>query len=95
MEINEQTKKELDVQQKLEFDKWNKEMNDVAIKVVDLLRDKQLTVHEFNQVLKLVQSAVGNNIGQLNVNYIINSAEKAEVKKEKEPEEKKEEKLNK
>ena len=73
MEISEQTKKELEAEKQKKFLEWNKKINDLAEQVVDGLKDEQLTLKEFNEVLRISQEKVGNELAKMNLNYVYNS----------------------
>lgn len=76
MEITKETQLELEAKQKQEYNDWNSKMNVIAKEVVELLRGHQLSVHDFNEVMKVLQQAVGNKLGSLNINFVLNNEDK-------------------
>lgn len=73
MEISEQTKNELAAAEKEKFLKWNKRINDLAEDIIDAMKEEQLDLKDFNEVIRIAQQRLGNELSKLNLNYIYNS----------------------
>ncbi len=73
MEISKETVDEIQEQRKKEYEDWNKMINSVAEEVVSLLREKQLSFNDYNEVLKVVNTIVSYKVAKLNINYILNN----------------------
>lgn len=73
IEVSEQTKKELEAEEQKKFFEWNKKINDLANEVIEALKEEQLTLHDFTEVLKIAQTKMGEELGKLNLNYISNN----------------------
>lgn len=73
MEISKETVDEIQEQRKKEYEDWNQMINSVAEEVVSLLREKQLSFNDYNEVLKVVNTIVSYKVAKLNINYILNN----------------------
>lgn len=73
MEISKQTADEIQIQRQKEYEEWNKMINEVAEEVINLLREKQLSFADYNEVIKVVNTIISYNAGKLNINYILNN----------------------
>jgi len=82
MEIGKKTQEELKNIENEKYNKWNTKINDHAKEIIELLREKQLSIRDFNEVVKVVNQVVGGAISNLNINYVLNNKPDVEKKEE-------------
>lgn len=75
IEITEQTKKEMELEEQRKFVEYSNKLNGITREVLDMIREKQLKMIDVQAVHKLMGDAIERMVNGLNFNFIINSSE--------------------
>jgi len=73
MEISQQTADELKAKKQKEYEEWNNKINGYAEEVINLLSEKQVSLGDSTEIIKLVNTIISAKAGMLNINNILNN----------------------